>query len=100
MSSKDTCQLISFILEHNVFTFNGEYFLQVCGTAMGTRIALCYANILMSELEESVLSSYSYTPLACYRYTDDIFIIWTHRLDVSHNFIDNIITQHSNINFT
>ena len=50
-SSKDICQLIKFILENDVLTFNGEYFLQVCGTAMVTRMAPCYANIFMAELE-------------------------------------------------
>ena len=35
-SSEDFCQLVKFILENNVFSFNDEYFLQVCGTAMGT----------------------------------------------------------------
>ena len=49
-SSEDICQLIKFILENNVFSFNDEYFLQVCGTAMGTRMAPCYANIFMAEL--------------------------------------------------
>ena len=39
-SSEDICQLIKFILENNVFSFNDEYFSQVCGTAMGTRMAL------------------------------------------------------------
>ena len=51
-SSEDICQLIKFILENIVFSFNDEYFLQVCGTAMGTRMAPCYANIFMAELEE------------------------------------------------
>ena len=31
-SSEDICQLIKFILENNVFCFNDEFFLQVCGT--------------------------------------------------------------------
>ena len=35
-SSEDICQLIKFILENNVFSFNDEYFLQVCGSVMGT----------------------------------------------------------------
>ena len=52
-SSEDICQLIKFILENNVFSFNDEYFLQVCGTAMGTRMAPCYANIFIAELEET-----------------------------------------------
>ena len=62
--SEDICQLIRFILENNVFSFIDEYVLQVCGTAMGTRMATCYANIFMAELEENILSGYPYNPLA------------------------------------
>ena len=42
-SSEDICQLIKFILENNVFSYNDEFFLLVCGTAMGTGMAPCYA---------------------------------------------------------
>ena len=52
-SREDICQLINFILENNVLNFNDEYFSQVCGTSMGTRIAPCYANIFKAELEEN-----------------------------------------------
>ena len=99
-SSEDICQLIKFILGNNVFSFNDEYFLQVCVTAMGTRMAPCYANIFMAELEENVLSGYPHKPLAYYRYIDYIFIIWSHGLDHLHNFINSINNQHSNIIFT
>ena len=96
-SSEDICQLIKFILENNVFSFNDEFFLQVCGTAMGTRMAPCYANIFMAELEENFLSGYPYKPIAYYRYIDDNFIIWSHGLDLLHNFINSISNKHSNI---
>ena len=89
-SSKDIFRLIKFILENNVFCFNGKYVLQVCGTAMGTRMAPCYANIFMAELEENFLSGYPYKPPAYYRYIDNIFIILSHGLDLLHNFINSI----------
>ena len=60
------------------------------------KYAQCYANIFMTELEEDFLSGYPYKPLAYYRYIDDIFIY----LDHSHNFINSINEQHSNIMFT
>ena len=82
ISSEDICQLINFILENNVFSHNDEYVLQICGTVMGTRMAPRYANIFMAELEESFLSGYPYKPVAYYRYIDDIFIIWSHGLDL------------------
>ena len=100
ISSGDICQPIKFLLENNVLSFNDEYFLQICGTAMGTRMAPCYANIFMAELEENFLSGYPYKHLAYYRYIDDIFINWPHGLDLLHNFINSINNQHSNIIFT
>ena len=89
-SREHICQLNKFILENNVFSFNDEYILQVCGTAMGTRMAPCNANIFMAELEENCLSGYPYRPLAYYRYIHDIFIIWSRGLDLLHNFINSI----------
>jgi hypothetical protein len=32
-------QLLALVLKHNNFTFNGEHFLQINGTAMGTKMA-------------------------------------------------------------
>ena len=93
-SSEDICQLIKFIFENNVISFNDEYFSQECGTAMGTRMAPCYANIFMAQLAKNFLSGYPYKPLANYRYIDDIFIIWSHGITVdveSFGFDDDVV---------
>ena len=66
---------------------------------MGTRMAPCYANVFMAELEENLLSLYPSKPHGYDRYIDDIFIIWSHGLDLLHNFISNI-KNNSNIIFT
>ena len=58
-------------------------------------MAPCSANICMAKLEENFLSGYQYKLLAYYRYIDDIFIIWSHGLDLLHNFI-NSINKHKN----
>ena len=67
---------------------------------MGTRMAPYYANIFMAELEKNFLSVYPYKLLTYYRYIDDNFIIWSHGLDLLHNFTNSIDKQHSNIIFT
>ena len=67
---------------------------------MGTRMAPCYANIVMAEQEENFLSGYPYKLLAYYIYIDDNLIVKSHGLDLLHNFIHSISKQHSNINFT
>ena len=89
-SSEDICQLIKFILENNVLSRNDDYFLHASGTAMDNRMVPCYASIFMAELEEIFLSGYPHKPLAHYRYIDDIFIIWSHGLDLLHNLINSI----------
>ena len=44
------------ILTFNNFSFNGEQYLQLQVTAMGTRIAPSYANLFMADLERELLT--------------------------------------------
>ena len=50
--------LLKEVLSKNNFTFNGKNYLQIGGTAMGTKLAPSYANIFMGDLEERTISSY------------------------------------------
>ena len=43
--------LIDFILTHNLIKFNNDHYLQIKGTAMGTKMAPAYANISMDAIE-------------------------------------------------
>jgi hypothetical protein len=45
------------VLKKNNFTFNGDHYLQINGTAMGTKMAPSYANIFMGKLEKQLLES-------------------------------------------
>ncbi|OCT55904.1 hypothetical protein XELAEV_18001096mg [Xenopus laevis] len=42
---------LSFVLHHNVFIFNGVYYLQRQGVAMGAKCAPSYANLFLGEWE-------------------------------------------------
>ena len=44
------CHLIRLILSLNAFVFNQQYYLQIQGTAMGTRMTPSYANLFMGKL--------------------------------------------------
>ena len=46
-------KMLELILKCNNFTFNRKHFLQVNGTAMGTRVAPTYANLFMAHFEET-----------------------------------------------
>uniref|UniRef100_A0A8C5Q3U2 Reverse transcriptase domain-containing protein n=1 Tax=Leptobrachium leishanense TaxID=445787 RepID=A0A8C5Q3U2_9ANUR len=48
-------QLLTYILTHNFFLFDGKYYLQTRGTAMGTSCAPSYANLYLALWEETVV---------------------------------------------
>ncbi len=48
--------MMELILTLNNFELNGDHYLQIQGTAMGTRVAPSYANLFMAELESNVLT--------------------------------------------
>ena len=70
-------ELLKISLEKNDFEFNGDWFLQVSGTAMGKKFAPSYANIFMAAWEREVFTKCPSHPITYLRYLDDIFIIWT-----------------------
>ena len=52
--TKDTQLILSlaeWVLTNNMLTFNGEYYIQITGTAMGTPFAVAFACIYLAELE-------------------------------------------------
>ena len=56
----------------NNFEFNGQHYLQVQGTAMGTKMAPAYANMFMGCLEKQLLMSVTMRPFSWLRFIDDI----------------------------
>ena len=43
--------MLRLILKENSFHFNGKNYLQTHGTAMGTKMAVSFANIFMAAVE-------------------------------------------------
>ncbi|CAM5123687.1 unnamed protein product [Eretmochelys imbricata] len=93
-------ELCDFVLTHNYFTFGDYVYLQISGTAMGTRMAPQYANIFMADLEQRFLSSRPLMPLLYLRYIDDIFIIWTHGTEALEEFHHDFNNFHPTINLS
>ena len=66
------------MLKNNNFEFNSQVKHQILGTAIRTKFAPTYACIFMCEIETKFLETQEFQPLAWFRYTDDVFFIWTH----------------------
>jgi hypothetical protein len=68
-------ELLEITLKNNDFQFNGDFFLQICGTAMGKSYAPGLADLYLQELDHK--ACYDSTLLDSYfRFLDDIFFIW------------------------
>lgn len=66
-------ELLEWVLNNNFITFNNNIYHQIKGTAMGTPIAVCYANMVLSFIEQQCLPP---TCLFYRRYIDDVFAIF------------------------
>ena len=91
---------MSIVLKNNIFEFNGDHYLQLQGTAMGTKMAPSYANLFMGQLEPKLQAQASQHINMWKRYIDDIFIIWTSHNEDLQTFMDKINSMHPTIKFT
>ena len=46
--------MLTMVLKKNNFTFNGDHYLQINSTAMGTKMAPSYANTFMGIFEKQL----------------------------------------------
>lgn len=74
--NKELLQLLEINLTRNDFEFDGQFFLQTKGTAMGKKFAPAYADIFMAAWETAALEKCVIKPLHYFRYLDDIWGVW------------------------
>ena len=90
-------EMLRLILKENSFHFNGKNSkLQTHGTAMGTKMAVSFANIFMAD----IINQSPNKPLIWKRYTDDIFSLWNTNKEAIHNFTKLANSFHPTIKFT
>ena len=94
------CNLLHLVLTTNNFEFDNKEFLQVGGTAMGTKLAPSFANLFMGDFEDKFVYTYPKQPFIWKRFIDDIFLIWTYSEQELNDFIAHLNTSHDTIKFT
>ena len=92
--------LLTLVLKCNNFEFNGKHYLQIQGTAMGTKMAPSYANIFMGRLERRLLQSVILKPFSWLRFIDDIDMKWTHGRETLEAFLETANSFRPTIRFT
>ena len=93
-------EMLGLILNENSFQFNGENYLKTHGTAMGTKMAVSFANIFMAKIETTLIQQSETKQKEWRRYIDDIFSLWDNdKKDLDH-FIEQGNKFHPSIKFT
>lgn len=92
--SIEILNLLEITLKGNDFTFNNEYYLQTCGTAMGKKYAPALANIYLQYFDFMAMNGFRIKPTFYKRYLDDLIMIWpgtTEDLKEYNIFLNNLI---------
>ena len=91
-------EMIDLVLDNNNFRLTtDQQFIQVDGTAIGSRLGRNYACTYMGEWEKRLLAGSEVEPAVYYRYIDDVFGIWLHGRDELVKFLERANKIHPKI---
>ncbi|CAF4204177.1 unnamed protein product, partial [Rotaria sordida] len=68
-------RLSRFVMKNNYFSYNGQYYHQIRGGAMGSPLTLTVANCYMFFYEQQIIKQINNSGGLYFRYIDDIFIV-------------------------
>ena len=98
LSTDDLVDLLHLCLTSTYFQYNGKHYKQLHGTAMGSPVSVVVAEIVMQNIEEQALATYSETLPLWLRYVDDkITAVHENKIDEFHEHLNE---QNTNIQFT
>ena len=98
MEVEDIILLLEFCLKNTYFSFQGQFYEQVEGAAMGSPVSPIVANLYMEYLEQKALSTAPNPPKFWGRYVDDTFVI--HKEANKQSFLQHINSVDPAIRFT
>jgi hypothetical protein len=93
---KELLELLEITLRGNDFQFNGQWFLQIMGTAMGKRYAPGLANLFLLEFDEKAQTGFRIKPQHYGRFLDDILFVWMDTLESLkefNNYLNSLMTN-------
>ncbi|XP_068692858.1 uncharacterized protein [Montipora foliosa] len=91
--------LLRFATKKSHFIFDGQYYDQIDGVAMGSPLGPVLANIFMCHFEEKWLMNSRFCPSLWFRYVDDTFTMFDSK-DNANEFLSFLNGRHDSIKFT
>ena len=94
-------RLAELVLTPNAFTFNGDFYQQIGGVGMGSKMGPNYACLLVGYVEGRIASQYhGFVPQLHKRYIDDVIgVACCSRVELE-NYIHFVSNFHSALQFT
>ena len=80
--------LIRLCVQSTSFSFNGQYYSQTYGVAMGSSLSPVLANLYMEFFESELMPTLPLRPSFYCRFVDDIFAVWPHEREAFPGFLD------------
>ena len=101
LSTRDFRDLLKLTTMSTVFYFNGNYYKQLDGVAMGSPLGPALANAFLCHHDRKRLKEcqVTCTPIFSKRYVDDIFVLLKSESQVN-NLLFDLNSKHKNIRFT
>ena len=98
MKIQHIISLLRFCLNNSYFSFQGRFYQQMEGAAMGSPISPIVANLLMEDLEVHAIRTSPTPPTLWKRFVDDTFTII--KKEDRNSFLQHLNSIHQNIKFT
>ena len=101
MNKGEFKRLLEYATKEMVFLYNGSYYKQIEGVAMGSPLGPILANIFLCYHEKHWLEDcpVEFKPIEYIRYVDDTFVLFRNESNVEE-FQKYLNTKHPNIKFT
>lgn len=91
LSPDEVLRLLRFCLDATFVAYQGKWYQQTFGTAMGSPVSVTVANLVMEDVEERALASYPTPPPFWKRFVDDTCTaIPPDHLESFHNHLNSI----------
>ena len=93
-------EMVQYCISTTYFQFQGTFYKQTAGMAMGSPLSPVMANIYMEWFEEHAINTAVDKPKMWKRYVDDTFSIWPHGKEKLDIFLKHLNSIAPTINFT